>query len=94
MPGLVLGGRRSESLTDLRRIHEELLPEAGRRLFKNKIWNYRELYTAILENTAVALRISRYEIYEEKTLLMRIREKLQSYRKTGKELPVYSAFFE
>ena len=94
MPGLVLGGRRSESLTDLRRIHEELLPEAGRRLLKNKSWSYRELYTAILENTAVALRISRYEIYEEKTLLMRIREKLQAYRKKGKERPVYSAFFE
>ena len=92
--GLVLGGRRAEALTDLRYINEEILPEAGRSLFRNKVWSYRDLYTAILENTAIALRISRYEIYEEDTLLTRIREKLQAYGKAGKELPVYSAFFE
>lgn len=92
--GLFLGGKRAEVLTDLRRINEEILPETGRRLLKNRSWSYRELYTAILEKTAIALRISRYEIYKETVLLERIREKLQTYGEAGKELPVYSAFFE
>lgn len=89
---LLLGGKKS--LTDLRRVNEEILPETGHKLFKNKDWSYLELYIRVLESTAIALRISRYEIYTEEQLLKKIREKLLAYGASEKELPSYADFFE
>lgn len=92
--GLLFNVRKNELLSKLRRINEEILPEAGRRLLKNRAWSYRDLYIHMLENTAVALRISRYEIYTEEELLAKIREKIKAYKESQKELPVYASFFE
>lgn len=86
--------KAAEKLSQLRRIHEEILPAAGHRFFRNRSWTYQELYVAILEDTAIALRISRYEIYREEELIEKIREKLGSYDKANRNLPMYASFFE
>ncbi|MCI8400686.1 MAG: patatin-like phospholipase family protein [Lachnospiraceae bacterium] len=93
-PGRVLGGRRLDRISRLRYINEELFPETGRRLLKGRSWSYRELYTAVVERTAIELRISRYAVYTEEEILTRIREKLRAYKESGKELPDYADFFE
>lgn len=94
-PGGVLGGLLPlEPLPKLRRIYEEILPEAGRKLCKTRLWNYSGLYVALLEDTAARLRISRYRIYTEEELLAKIRKKLAAYRALGRELPCYADFFE
>ncbi len=94
-PGSVLGTLLPvEPLPKLRRIYEEILPEAGRRLCKTRLWSYAGLYTALLEDTAAALRISRYKIYTEEELLYKIGQKIKAYRTLDRELPSYANFFE
>lgn len=93
-PGVLSGLIAPEPLPPLRRVYEEILPEAGRRLCKTRLWSYKSLYIAILEDTAIGLRISRYAIYTEEELLEKIREKLAAYRASGRELPFYAKFFE
>lgn len=83
-----------EPLPPLRRVYEEILPEAGRKLCKTRLWSYMSLYIALLEDTAAALRISRYQVYTEEELLTKIRQKLKTYRAAGRELPLYASFFE
>lgn len=86
--------KAEDRISSLRRINEEMLPSAGRHFFKNRSWTYRDLYIAVLEDTAIALRISRYEIYTEAELIGRIREKLREYDKAQRNLPFYASFFE
>lgn len=83
-----------EPLPELRRIYEEILPEAGRKLCKTRLWRYTNLYIAMLEDTAAALRISRYKVYTEEELWEKIRKKMAAYRASGRELPSYASFFE
>jgi NTE family protein len=78
----------------LRRFHEEILPQAGHHFFRNQSWTYKDLYIALLENTAASLRISRYAIYTEEELLCRIREKISYYTRANRPLPPYASFFE
>lgn len=86
--------KTGDMLSGMRRINEEMLPAAGRHFFRNRSWTYQDLYVAVLEDTAIALRISRYEIYTETELIDRIREKLGSYGKAKRNLPFYASFFE
>ena len=86
--------KEEETVSRLRRVNEEILPNAGRRLCHTKNWTYCSLYIALLEQTAVALRISRYRIYTEEELLHKIKVKKKSYEDTQRDLPIWASFFE
>ncbi len=83
-----------ETVSRLRRVNEVILPGAGRRLCHTKDWTYSGLYIALLEQTAIALRISRYRIYTEEELLHKIKVKKESYEDTERVLPIWAFFFE
>ncbi len=89
---LSAGGEETGS--SLRRINEEILPDVGRRLCRTKSWTYNGLYTALLEQTAISLRLTRYRIYTEEELLHKIKMKKKAYEDTERVLPFWALFFE
>lgn len=78
-----------EKKTDLRRIHEDILPEMARKLLKNRSWTYTELYVKCLEQTASGYGIPVFEIYTEEQLLERIRQKRELYLTECEVLPEF-----
>lgn len=85
---------RAERLTALRRINEEILPEAGKKLLKNRNWSYAQLYAAILDHTAQALQIPCFAIYTEEEILRLITEGLDQKTALGEKLPDFAHFFK
>lgn len=63
-----------EPLHGYRAYVEEFFPRLAKTWKLNEEWDYRDLYIAILEDTAKRLRIKRFEIYTVETLLEKIRE--------------------
>lgn len=78
-----------EKKTDLRRIHEDILPEMARKLLKNRSWTYTDLYVKCLEQTASGYGIPVFEIYTEKQLLERICQKRELYLEECEVLPEF-----
>ncbi|MBQ1931653.1 MAG: patatin-like phospholipase family protein, partial [Lachnospiraceae bacterium] len=76
-----------EKKTDLRRIHEDILPEMARKLLKNRSWTYTDLYIKCLEQTASGYGISVFAIYTEEQLLEQISKKRELYMLEGEMLP-------
>jgi NTE family protein len=78
-----------EKKTELRRIHEDILPEMARKLVKNRSWTYKDLYIKCLEQTALGYGIPVFEIYTEAQLLQKIRQKRELYLAECEVLPEF-----
>lgn len=66
---------------------EEIFPELAVKLKLKEDWDYKDMYLAILEEMAAALKISRYRVYRDDELSKEIQKRLF---KTGKSqsLPI------
>lgn len=60
-----------------RNLIEFIFPELAKKLSLSEDWNYRDLYLEILEYLARKLRISRFRIYTDQELLLKIHQKLR-----------------
>jgi len=74
----------TEKKSDLRRIHEDLLPDMAKKLLKNRSWTYGELYVKWLEQVAAEYEIPVFDIYTEKEFLEQIRQKRQQCVSAGR----------
>ena len=83
----------TERKTELRQIHEDILPNLAKKLLKNRSWTYAELYIKLLEQTAQVLEIPCFSIYTEGQMLDLIGEKMKGCHEQQMELPEYAAFF-
>lgn len=77
----VLEPETIEVLGSYRFYTETIFPELAVRLGLSKDWDYRELYLAILEELASALKLNRYHVYRADELY---REIYKGLLKTGK----------
>lgn len=82
----------AEKKSDLRRIHEDLLPEMAKKFLKNRSWTYGELYVKWLEQVALGYEIPVFVIYTEKQLLEQIAQKRQQYASEGRIQPEYDIY--
>lgn len=82
----------AEKKSDLRRIHEDLLPEMAKKFLKNRSWTYGELYVKWLEQVALGYEIPVFFIYTEKQLLEQIAQKRQQYASEGRTQPEYDIY--
>lgn len=82
----------AEKKSDLRRIHEDLLPEMAKKFLKNRSWTYGELYVKWLEQVALGYEIPVFFIYTEKQLLEQIAQKRQQYASEGRIQPEYDIY--
>ena len=83
----------TEKKTDLRRIHENLLPELAKKLLKNRSWTYVDLYVKLLEQVALAYEVPCFAIYTEADLILKIRRKREEWDQQGTKRPELDAFF-
>lgn len=83
----------TEKKTDLRRIHEDILPEMAKKLLKNRSWTYVDLYVKMLEQVAMEYEIPLFAIYTEKQLLEQICKKGLQYEAEQKAMPEYGFLF-
>ena len=83
----------TEKKTDLRRIHEDILPEMAKKLLKNRSWTYVDLYVKMLEQVAMEYEIPLFAIYTEKQLLEQICKKGLQYEAEQKAMPEYAMLF-
>ena len=83
----------TEKKTDLRWIHEDILPGLAKKLLKNRSWTYADLYVKCLEQAALGYEIPAMAIYTEKQLLEQIGEKRKAYEMEQKILPEWDLFF-
>lgn len=60
-----------------RSLFELVFPELARKLSLAQDWDYRDLYLGILEYLAKKLRISRFQVYTDQELLLKIHQKLR-----------------
>lgn len=90
-----VGGDHSVFLADpvegsvYRAVFETVLPKIAKDLSLKPGWTYKELYLQMLEDTARALRISRFNIYTEQELMDVVRGRADFLRNSDKELPIY-----
>jgi len=82
----------TEKKSDLRRIHEDLLPDMAKKLLKNRSWTYGDLYVKWLEQVAAEYEIPVFDIYTEKEFLEQIRQKRQQYVSAGRVQPEYDIY--
>lgn len=82
-----------EKKTDLRRIHEDILPEMARKLLKNRSWTYTDLYVKCLEQAASGYGIPVFAIYTEEQLLEQISKKRELYMLEGEGVPEFDVLY-
>ena len=69
----------TEKKTDLRRIHEDILPGMAKKWLKNRSWTYVDLYVKWLEQEALAYEVPVFAIYTEEQLQEQIRLRKINY---------------
>ena len=83
----------TEKKTDLRRIHENILPDLAKKLLKNRSWSYAELYVKLLEQAAQAYEIPAFAIYTEIELIQQLNQRREQYVQQERALPEADVFF-
>ncbi len=83
----------TEKKTDLRRIHENILPELAKKLLKNRSWSYVDLYVKLLEQAALAYEIPVFAIYTETELIRQINQMRNRYVQQERTMPECDVFF-
>lgn len=71
----------SDPSTYLRNILEKVLPLIAEELKLSKNWGYEELYLAMLEICAKAIRVPKYNVYTVEELICKIRERYKILKK-------------
>ncbi len=83
----------TEKKTDLRRIHENILPDLAKKLLKNRSWSYADLYVKLLEQAAQAYEIPAFAIYTEIELIQQLNQRREQYVQQERALPEADVFF-
>lgn len=74
---------------NMRMLYEVILPQIAERLHLNKYWTYSDLYIAMLEVAAKALKVKKYRIYTEDEFIKEIRSNYLKYDIDTHEVDVF-----